>query len=75
MWKTAAMVVFRSGLLGMAVSALVIDSKLLQEVYTDAHSKLELVTRCIVVIVTDLNFINAFGKQVWRSWTCFGRCG
>ena len=72
MWKTAAMVVFLSGLLGMAVSALVIDSKLL---YTEAHSKLELLTRCIVVIVTSLNFINAFGKQVWRICTCFGRCG
>ena len=38
MWKTAAMVVFRSGLPGMAVSALVIDSKLLQEIYTDGYS-------------------------------------
>jgi len=61
MWKTAAMVVFLSGLLGMAAYALVIDSKLLQEIYTDTHSKLEPVTRCIVVIVTSLNF-NAFGN-------------
>mmetsp|Transcript_920 Transcript_920/g.2614 ORF Transcript_920/g.2614 Transcript_920/m.2614 type:complete len:312 (-) Transcript_920:88-1023(-) len=62
MWKTAAMAVFRSGLLCMAVYALVIDAKLLQEIYTDAHSKLELITRCIVVIVTSPNFINALGN-------------
>ena len=63
-WKTAALAVFRSGLLCMAVYALVIDAKLLQEIYTEAHSKLELISRCIVVIVTSPNFINALGIQV-----------
>ena len=62
MWKTAAMVVFRSGLLCMAVYALVIDAELLQEIYTDARSKSELISRCIVVIVTSPNFVNAMGN-------------
>ena len=77
MWKIAAMVVFRSGLLCMAVYALVIGAKLMQEIYTGARSKLELISRCIVVIVTSPNFINALGnagkaelklnREVWMN--------
>ena len=63
MWKTAAMVVFRSGLLCMAVYSLVMDAKLMQKISKDTHSKSELISRCIVVIVTSPNFINALGKR------------
>ena len=62
-WKTAVMLVCRSGLLCMAVYALVIDAKLMQEIYTEAHSTWELISRCSVVIVTSPNFVNAMGNS------------